>query len=105
MVDTLLDSFRPIMMGGILLVIGLGQVDRRLGAALGLAFWAFMAWLGHERYARGGAIGIGTFAFPEMVFYTVCAFLVAVNLFGLRASMLRDAHLRRRRALEEAEED
>ena len=96
MLDPLLDNFRTLMIVGIIVVVGLGQVNRVIGSVLGLFFWAFIAFLGGQIYARGGAVGIVDIIFPPAVFYGLCGFMGLVNLFSLRMGLIHRRHARRR---------
>lgn len=102
MLDWLLENFRMLLIVGVLLVVGIGQVSRVLGTALGILFWGLMAAIGSQVYARGGALGILDFAFPPLAFYALCLLMVILNLFSLRVSL---AQQRRRRAEARAREE
>lgn len=95
MVDALLDNFRLILIGGILLVVGLGQVSRIVSSILGLAFWVLVGVLGALVYARGGAVGLASFAFPAAAFYALCGLMAVFNVFALRQALARRRAQRR----------
>jgi hypothetical protein len=78
--ETLAQNLTIYMMVGVVVVVAISQVNRKLGAALGLAFWISVAVIGNQAYAMGGAIGIGGTRFSEPTFYAICAFLAAINV-------------------------
>lgn len=107
MVDLLLENFRAIMMGGILVVIGVSQFSRLVGSALGLVFVGLLAFLGSQLYARGFGVGLAVFPISQGAFYGLCALLAVFNLVGLRlaiATRARRARFARERALMESED-
>jgi hypothetical protein len=77
--EALVERFSLIMIVGVLVVVGLSQVNRLLGAALGVVFWIAMAGLGLYIYDSGGAVGIASVRFPKAGFLALCGVLVAAN--------------------------
>lgn len=98
MLDVLLENFRMVLIGGILLVVVVGRLDRLIGASLGLVFAGGVALLGSQVYARGGAVGVAAFPLPPVGFYILCAVLALMQLVSLRQGLLaREARRRRER--------
>ncbi|MEL6187316.1 MAG: hypothetical protein AAFU79_22045, partial [Myxococcota bacterium] len=75
MLDFLLTNFRLVKVGGFLFVVGVSQLNRIVGSALGLAFVSLLAFLGSQIYARGGVVGLGVFPVGQAMFYVLCGVL------------------------------
>ena len=101
MLDLLLENFRAILIGGILAVVAVGQVNRLAGAVLSLVFWVFVAALGSVVIARGGSLGLAFFALPPWVFYALCGLMVTLYALMTWSAV---AARRRRARLDEAAE-
>src|SRR5689334_2922895 len=84
--DTLAENLSVFMMVGVIIVVGLSQINRRIGAILGVVFWSLVAVVGHHAYGRGGAIGILGIKFSEGTFYGLCAALAAINVVAALAA-------------------
>jgi hypothetical protein len=93
--DALVERWTTILMVGIVLVIGVSQINRIVGAMLGIVFWVTMAVLGHFVYAAGAGIGVPGVLFPEWVFLLVCAGFIGLQVFMIRNEQARRARQRR----------
>jgi hypothetical protein len=91
--DLLIPNFTMFMLVGIVLIVGLSQFHRTAGAALGAVFWAVVAVVGHEAYARGHRLGLGKVEFSEGLFLSLCAGFALMNI-----AIAWTAHRRRRPA-------
>jgi hypothetical protein len=79
-------SLALYMMIGIVIVIGISQFNRLIGAILGVIFWIAVAIVGTSAYDQGGGVGIPGYVFPQPMFYTLCVvFGVVSAIQGLRA--------------------
>lgn len=78
--QVLIDRFPIVMVVGVVLIVGLSQVNRLMGSLLGVVFWLAMAAVGAMIYDLGGAIGIASVRFPLPVFLALCAALVLANI-------------------------
>ncbi len=78
--NELIERFPIVMVLGVLLVVGLSQINRLLGSILGVVFWIAMAAIGSFIYDAGGAIGIASVRFPQPVFLGLCGLLLVANL-------------------------
>lgn len=97
-VTDILESLPVYMMIGIVVVIGVSQVNRVAGAIMSVIFWAAVAYVGNEAYAAGHAIGIPGFQFPKALFFAICAAFGAMHIFaavGYVRSKRRAAERRR----------
>ena len=65
MLDFLADNFRAAAIGGILLVVGLGQLNRLAGSVVGLVFVAMLGLVGTKVYERGARWGSALFRSPK----------------------------------------
>ncbi len=79
MVDEALKSLPLYMMIGIVIVIGISQVNRIVGGILGVIFWVAVAIVGSTAYDKGGGIGITGWVFPQPLFYTLCVVFAAIS--------------------------
>lgn len=70
--DQLLDGLPVYMMIGIVVVIGISQVNRVLGAALSVVFWIAVALVGNYGYDQGHQIGLPNTPFPRPLFLAIC---------------------------------
>ena len=77
--QVLIDRFPIVMVLGVVLVVGLSQVNRLMGSLLGVVFWLAMAAVGTMIYDLGGAIGIASVRFPLPAFLGLCAVLALAN--------------------------
>jgi hypothetical protein len=85
-VDEALKSLTLYMMIGIVIVIGVSQVNRIAGGILGVLFWTAVAIVGSGAYDKGGGIGLPGFVFPLPLFYTLCVvFALMSGVQGWRA--------------------
>lgn len=89
MLDTLAHNLTIYMMAGVVIVVAISQVNRRVGAILGIVFWLSVALVGRHAYSMGNAIGIANIRFSEPVFYGLCALLAATNVFAAIAAKRR----------------
>lgn len=78
--NELIERFPIVMVVGVVLVVGLSQVNRLLGSILGVIFWIVMAVIGSFIYDAGGAVGIASVRFPQSVFLGLCGLLLLANL-------------------------
>lgn len=84
MIDSILDSMVVYMIIGIIVIVGISQLNRTAGSALGIVFWVAVAIVGSAAYDRGGAIGfVGGVKMSLPVFLALCLALVAFNAFNL----------------------
>lgn len=81
-VDDILSNLPVYMMIGIVVVIGVSQLNRVAGAVMSVAFWLAVAVVGHHAYDAGHAIGVPGFEFPRPLFYAVCAGFAAMHVFA-----------------------
>ncbi|MCA9554027.1 MAG: hypothetical protein KC933_28585 [Myxococcales bacterium] len=101
-------SSLPIyMMVGIVVVIGVAQINRIAGALLSVVFWGAVAWVGSAAYDAGHAIGLPGLQFPQWVFLSVCAAFAGVQLFAAYTYVQskKRAEARRRLLNDEDEDD
>ena len=88
--QVLIDRFPIVMVVGVVLIVGLSQVNRLMGSLLGVVFWLAMAAVGTMIYDLGGAVGIASVRFPLEGFLALCAALVLANVAtGYRALKAR----------------
>lgn len=83
------------MMVGIVIVIGISQVNRVVGAVLGVVFWIAVAVVGTFAYDQGGALGVLGIQFSRSLFYAVCAVFTILHVLGAWTALAR----KRREAL------
>ncbi len=84
---TLVENWTTYLMIGIVVVVGVSQINRLLGASLGILFWIAMAVLGHFVYAAGAGIGFPGLIFPEWVFLLLCAGLIFTQVMMIRREL------------------
>jgi hypothetical protein len=96
-VEAILKSLPAYMMVGIVIVVGLSQINRVLGAVLGVVFWIAVAIVGSFAYDQGGALGLLGMQFPRGVFYALCGTFTVLHVFGAWTALAR----RRSEALRE----
>lgn len=77
------------MLIGIVAVVGASQVNRLVGAVLGVLFWAAVAVVGTAGYAAGGALGIGDLRLTQTMFYALCGTLAGFNVMMGYAALKR----------------
>lgn len=87
--DTLAQNLTFYMLIGVVIVVVISQINRKIGAILGIVFWGSVAIIGNHAYGMGGAIGIGGVRFSEPVFYGLCAFLAGINVLAAVTSKKR----------------
>ncbi|MCC7380597.1 MAG: hypothetical protein IT384_02110 [Deltaproteobacteria bacterium] len=87
--DALLSNLTLYMIIGLVIVLGIAQINRFVGSLIGIVFWISVAILGSQAYARGGGIALVGAALPEVVFYGLCGVLIVVNAAGAFASRSR----------------
>lgn len=85
----LVDHFSMVMIIGVIAVVGISQLDRRIGSALGIGLWLAIAALGTLVYQQGGGIGIASIRFSQPVFYLLCGVLVVANAAALMGALRR----------------
>ncbi|MBK8014704.1 MAG: hypothetical protein IPK13_25570 [Deltaproteobacteria bacterium] len=99
--DSILKGLPAYMLVGILIVVGVTQFHRLLGALLGIAFWVATGIIGLEAYARGGALGLPGIQFPRSVFLALSGGFIITYAFRAVAAVnasRRAAIQRRKRA-------
>lgn len=84
---TLVENWTTYLMIGIVVVVGVSQINRLVGASLGILFWIAMAVLGHFVYAAGAGIGFPGLIFPEWVFLLLCAGLIFTQVMMIRREL------------------
>lgn len=89
--QALIERFSLVMIVGVLLVVGLSQVNRVLGSILGIAFWIVMGAVGAFIYDSGGAVGVASVRFPLPVFLGLCGLLLVANVATLVGALKRRA--------------
>ncbi len=93
MLEDIVRDLPTYMLVGIVIVIGISQVNRVIGAILGIMFWALVAFVGSFAYDMDAALGIAGVAFSRSTFYLVCgafaAFHVATAFVAFRAKRRR----------------
>jgi len=98
LVDEIFSSLPVYMMVGIVVVIGVSQLNRVAGAVMSVIFWGAVGVVGHAAYDAGHAIGVPGFEFPRPLFYAVCAGFAALHVFaavGYVRSKRREVERRR----------
>lgn len=70
------------MMVGIVVVIGVAQINRVAGAVLSVVFWTAVAVVGSAAYDAGHSIGLPGLEFPRVVFLAICAVFAGVQIFA-----------------------
>lgn len=96
--EEIFESLPVYMMIGIVVVIGVSQINRVAGAVMSVLFWAAVAFVGNAAYEAGHAIGVPGFEFPRLLFFAVCAAFGAMHVFaavGYVRSKRRAAQRRR----------
>lgn len=88
--QNVLQSLSIYMIVGLILVVGISQVNRLIGGILGVVFWIAIAILGKFAYDEGGSMKlvIG----PEItreIFYVLCAFFAAFSGFSAYMAYLK----------------
>lgn len=78
--NALVENFQLFALIGVIAVVVAAQLDRRLGAGVGVVFYAALAVVGTEVYARGGQLGLGGFRFSQPVFYIFVAALFSISV-------------------------
>lgn len=78
--DALVENFQLFALIGVIAVVASAQLDRRLGASVAVVFYAALAVVGTEVYARGGALGLGGFQFSQPLFYGFVAALFSISV-------------------------
>ncbi|MGF1510638.1 MAG: hypothetical protein ACFB9M_14185 [Myxococcota bacterium] len=97
--EFLVERWTTILMVGIVVVVGVSQIDRIVGAWIGVGFWIMTAVLGHFVYAAGAGIGFPGALLPEWMFLLLCA-----SFIGLQFLMIRTERAKRARKKSLAEE-
>ncbi len=77
---SIFESLTTYMIVGIIVVIGISQFNRVAGAVLSVIFWGAVAFVGHNGYAQGHAVGLPGTPFSEPVFLGVCAFFMLLHV-------------------------
>ncbi len=67
------------MMIGIVIVIGVSQLNRTLGAVLSVAFWSVVAAVGTYGYAHGHSLGLPGLPFSRGFFWGLCALFIVLH--------------------------
>lgn len=92
------ESLPVYMMIGIVVVIGISQVNRLAGAVLSVVFWGAVAVVGNAGYERGHAVGLPGIEFPRWVFFLICGFFALTHVYAafahIRHKRLREQHRR-----------
>jgi hypothetical protein len=102
--DALLESLPVYMMIGIVVVVGISQINRLIGSALGIVFWIGVAAVGSTAYDKGGGIKLLSFEFSRPIFFLFCGVFVAFNALSLyKAMKLRNVYRNRRRSSSDEE--
>jgi hypothetical protein len=83
-VHHLVEHITEYMMAGVLVVVGVSQVNRILGSVLGISFWLAVAAVGQYAYNSGAKLGFPGLPFSREVFFALCAGFVFINVVGLR---------------------
>ena len=78
--DVLVENFQLFALIGVIAVVASAQIDRRLGAGVGVVFYTALAIVGTAVYGRGGELGLGGFRFTQPVFYVFVAVLFAISV-------------------------
>ena len=87
------------MMIGIVVVVGISQLNRMVGSILGILFWIGVAMVGSTAYDKGGGIKLVSFEFSRSAFFLFCGVFVAFNALTLyKAMKLRAIHRSRQRS-------
>lgn len=93
MLQDIVHNLPGYMLVGIVIVVGISQLSRVIGAILGVLFWCAVALVGNFAYDMNGALGVGGYAFSREVFFLVCG---AFALFHVATAFA--AYQQRRRA-------
>lgn len=78
--DVLVENFQLFALIGVIAVVASAQLDRRLGAGVGVVFYTALAIVGTAVYARGGQLGLGGFRFTQPLFYVFVGVLFAISV-------------------------
>lgn len=89
------------MLVGIVVVIGVSQINRILGSVLGIFFWIAVAFVGNAAYAKGAQIGLPGLPMSKPMFFGMCAVLGSFQAFNIYHGI----QLKRRKALRQQIDD
>jgi hypothetical protein len=102
-VDQILEGLPVYMMIGIVVVIGISQFNRVLGAILSAIFWIAVAIVGNHGYDQGHSVGLPDFPFPRVVFLGICLMFGGFHATAGWVSWRRKQIAQSRKQLEDEE--
>lgn len=91
MLDFLLENFRSVVFGSMVVTVVISRINRVVGSALGLIVILGLGILGTLIYESGGKVGLGTLPVSQPIFYVVCIALAVLNITALRVSLARQS--------------
>ena len=80
MVEEIIQNLPTYMLVGIIVVVGVSQINRLIGAGLGIVFWGATAYVGSVAYETGGELGVGSLRFGQTAFYALCITFMLFNV-------------------------
>jgi hypothetical protein len=79
-VQSLVANFTILLIISLILTVGISQVHRGLGAAVGIVVWAGAGIVGNAGYDMGGGVALLGLALPREGFLGLVGLLIVINI-------------------------
>ena len=99
--DAIHNGLPVYMLIGIVVVIGIAQINRVLGSVLGVLFWIAVAFIGNDAYAKGHQVGLPGIPLSRGAFFGMCALLAGMQVVSLFHSLQQKRRQKLRREIDE----